>query len=229
MARGGLPAADPYAPARGPSHRDERDATVGIEQCAGDGGACALTADVGTVAVTVSTPGTLAQMGTVISSLDGVQQSGTFAVQLAPASSQTLEGLVYVPVPAAAAGSLWSLSAQVGTATGSGPSVTLRAPTVTTSLSGCSQALCTVIAGANVLVTVTVPIAMSVQQAMVATSVSGAPDLTPVTVALTNSDITAGTLSGSAAITAPSQAGATWQIDSNAGGYVAPTLTATVQ
>jgi hypothetical protein len=204
--------------------------TIAVAQCAMDGGICTLVADVGTVAVSVSVPGLVPTMGTVTSSLNGVPQPGSSLVSLvrSPNANDLLSGVVYIPVPAAADGASWTLAAQVGTSEVDTPNMTLRAPVISAALAGCAAGTCTVTAGATVPFTVTVPLGMAAQQAVVTATVDSAATA-PVTVNLTTTEISAGTMTGTVGLVAPAKSGAAWIIDTNVGGYNAPTVIAKVQ
>jgi hypothetical protein len=178
--------------------------------------ACELAGAVGDAHLKVNVPGGLEQTVTVRTMIDGVEQPDAVQVDTHPT-----QAIVALPVPAAADGATWTVSAQLAVGPAPTISATIRPPVIATQLS-CAPT-CSLAPGDPVGLEITAPAGIRAGQALVTTRLDGVPQLVGEPVALTQQSSSA---QGLVALTVPSHG--TWTIDVTVAGYSAPAIVQTI-
>jgi hypothetical protein len=205
--------------------------TVTVDECAAQKSpACQLEAAVGFATVEVTLPGNAATTGVLTSTVNGAAQGTSIPLSLAPAPTTgvpSIAGRALVPVPATPPGE-WILQVQVGTSVGKSDAISLKAPPIVLSLSGCDgNAPCTARVGSVVSATVTAPAQIGQAQATVRVHIGNVAS-PPVFLTLDETDLAAGTITGELSLTVPSQPGAQMQIDATVAGFRSNSVVATI-
>jgi hypothetical protein len=185
---------------------------------------CILTGATGSAHVHVSVTGTIPQMVTVHTKLDGVPLPDSLPTVITEVAHGHTEHTTAILVPAAHDGAQWLISAQLGAQPPTTVIATIHKPTITTALS-CGST-CALHTGDSVGLTITAPAQITPLQAFVDTSINGVPQLVAAPVTLrANAD---GTATGILTLHAPATTGQ-WQIDASVAGYPADALLTTIQ
>jgi hypothetical protein len=185
---------------------------------------CTISGAVGSAHITLAVPGTVPQLVTIHSYLDGVPQPDPIPpVRTFPANGRT-EAITAVPVPAAPDDTTWRLTAQLGGGPVAEVSTVILAPTLVSRLT-CGTT-CALASGDPVGLEILAPAPIRPLEAFVTTRLDGSPQLVNVRVPLEQR--ADGTALGLLGLTAPAGSGS-WQIDVTVAGYAAPTLVTTVQ
>lgn len=186
---------------------------------------CQLFGAVGSAHIRVSTLGTIPQLVTIHSSLDGVPQPDPIPpVRTFPSSVGGTEAITGVPIPAASDDTNWVLSAELGEAVVWEVSAVIRAPEITARLT-CGTT-CALASGDPIGLEILAPSQIRPLEALVTTRLDGNPQLVSVRVPLEQR--ADGTALGLLGLTSPAGSGS-WQIDVTVAGYAAPTIVTTVQ
>lgn len=202
---------------------------VSVQGC--DGGGCAVTAAVGTVAIDVTVEGAAPADAELTFRIDGVLQPGSTRFRLerpvtGPDGVRLVTGTTFVDVPVAADQARWRIEARARDVTAQAPDMTLVAPAIRAELS-CGTA-CMLRSGQMTTLTVRAPNGIRPAQATVSTRVNDAPSSSGVVVNLDRVDVNARQAYGQVTLTVPALAPdagvAIWQIDATVGAYRATSL-----
>jgi hypothetical protein len=192
---------------------------VDVVECAGLP-TCDVRGAVGTIHLHVMVPGDVPQQVAFHSYLDEVPGPDLVSPSMTTLGTGNTETTVEVPVPAAPAGTAWSLEAQLGSARARSRSITVQKPQVTAGFA-CTQP-CVVAAGAALGLTITAPKDIRTKTAIYTTWVDGVPLVSNATTELVSVDVGAGTVSGTVSVTAPPHGA--WRIDVSVAGYRADSI-----
>jgi hypothetical protein len=201
--------------------------TIAVTGCA-PGDTCTATAGVGSVEVTVTSPGSVSQEISFRSLVNGIQQAESIPAVTTKAKGDHAEWVISFPVPITdKQPALWVIEADLGPETAHTDAIQLGLPTIEASLA-CGSS-CTLAPGAATGVTVVAPEGIRADHASLTATLDGVPVITGGTINLDRPGPTAGTVAGDLPLTAPAKTGQ-WQIDvSVAGYYRASSVFATIQ
>ncbi len=186
-------------------------------------GACEVPGATGSVHISLAVPGTVPQFVTIHSTLDGVPQPDPVPPVRTFVVNNRTENTTAIPVPAAPDGTLWTISAQLGTGGMTEVDAIIRRPNITTELT-CGL-VCNLDDGDPVGLEIVTPAGIRPLEALVTTRLDGIPQLVDVRVPLQNR--ADGTAHGLIGLIAPGPGA--WQIDVTVAGYEASTIVTTVQ
>lgn len=167
---------------------------------------CELRGAVGDAHLVVSIPGDQPQQVAIHQSIGGVDDPHVLAATITPPSST-----VALPVPAAASGETWTISASLFGGTPPSVTATIVAPAIALHLS--CDPTCALAPGDQVGLQIDAPQGIQATQAFVTTRLNGVPQLVGEPVALDP---------GVLALTVPGRG--TWTIDATVAGYHAAAL-----
>lgn len=188
------------------------------------GTTCAFPGAVGSAHVSLAVPGRTSQLITIHSKLDDVPQPDP----VPPVRTFQVDGLseavTAIPVPAAAPGTRWTISAQLGEAPASEVTAVIDSPTLAAQLT-CGSS-CALAPGDPVGLEILAPAQIRPLEALVTSRLDGVPQLVSARVPLeARAD---GFAVGLLGLVAPARAG-TWQLDVTIAGYPAPSVMTQVQ
>lgn len=186
-------------------------------------GTCQVEGATGSVHVHLAVAGTLPQLVTIRSYLDGIPQpEPTPPVRTFVVGART-ENTTAIPVPAAPDGTRWKLTAQLGTGPITEVSAIIRAPNIITELT-CGLT-CALDNGDPVGLQILADAGIQPLEALVTTRLDGIPQIVNARVDLQRR--ADGTAFGLLGLIAPDPG--VWQIDVTIAGYSAPSIVTTVQ
>jgi hypothetical protein len=197
-----------------------------VEQCKGQPTMCAMTGGVDSAVLDLTLPASSPTSVVLTWAINDVLQAGSQTVQLntltMPSSGPLATGTAFLPVPSAPDGATWKIFAQYGGNTTAVTPITLHAPTITAAL-GCGSA-CALKPGTMVGLIVTAPARSQVTTATVSTTVDGVPSVTNASLALSEINVGANTISGTLTLPVPNASGSQWQINATVGAYPASAI-----
>lgn len=187
-------------------------------------GPCDLPGATGSAHVRLAVPGSVSQTVTIHSTLDGVPQPDPVPPVRTFVVGGHTENTTAIPIPVAADGTRWSLSAHVGDGPLTKVDAVIRKPTIVTELT--CGAGCSLDDGDAVGLEILTLAGIRPLEALVTTRLDGIPHLVDARVPL--SPRADGTAHGVLGLVAPGPSG-TWQIDVTVAGYSADSIVTNVQ